>query len=189
MFDKGWMEDGMGRKIDFRNTLILLTSNVGTDIIMHAASHMLDAPVSDDPAQAAADPNAPDPEKNWAKPCARHCSTCFRRLCSAESSPFRITRCRRRCSALSSACSSTGSSSGSRKNRDAELAYGEDVVTHIVSLCRDPDSGGRMIDNILTNDLLPKLSRAFLTAQMNGEDLSKVTLTAGETGIEIQTAA
>ena len=34
VFDKGWMEDGEGRDIDFRNTIILLTSNVGTDLIM-----------------------------------------------------------------------------------------------------------------------------------------------------------
>ena len=34
VFDKGWMEDGEGRRIDFKNTIILLTSNVGTDLIM-----------------------------------------------------------------------------------------------------------------------------------------------------------
>ena len=76
-----------------------------------------------------------------------------------------------------------------KQNRDAVLSYGDDVVSHIVSLCRDPDSGGRMIDNILTNDLLPKLSRAFLTAQMNGEELKGVTLKATETGIEIEPAS
>ena len=38
VFDKGVMEDGTGRRIDFKNTLILLTTNVGTDIIMRAAS-------------------------------------------------------------------------------------------------------------------------------------------------------
>ncbi|MCX2722944.1 type VI secretion system ATPase TssH [Roseibium salinum] len=188
VFDKGWMEDGMGRKIDFRNTLILLTSNVGTDIIMHAASHMLDAPVSDDPAQAAADPNAPDPEKlgEALRPALLDVfpPALLGRIVTIPYYPLspsmlgfivrlQLNRIVKRV----------------KENRDAELAYGEDVVTHIVSLCRDPDSGGRMIDNILTNDLLPKLSRAFLTAQMNGEDLSKVTLTAGETGIEIQTAA
>ena len=35
VFDKGWMEDGEGRRIDFKNTIILLTSNVGTDLIMN----------------------------------------------------------------------------------------------------------------------------------------------------------
>src|SRR5690606_25557654 len=34
VFDKGWMEDGEGRGIDFRNTIILLTSNVGSDLLM-----------------------------------------------------------------------------------------------------------------------------------------------------------
>jgi type VI secretion system protein VasG len=72
-----------------------------------------------------------------------------------------------------------------KQNRGATLSYGDDVVAHIVSLCRDPDSGGRMIDNILTNDLLPKLSRTFLTAQMNGEEVSNVSLKAGDAGLEI----
>ena len=38
VFDKGVMEDGTGRRIDFKNTLILLTTNVGTEVIMRAAS-------------------------------------------------------------------------------------------------------------------------------------------------------
>ena len=75
-----------------------------------------------------------------------------------------------------------------RQNRDATLSYGDDVVSHIVSLCRDPDSGGRMIDNIITNDLLPKLSRAFLTAQLHGDEITEVTLKAGDDGIEIEIA-
>ena len=35
VFDKGWMEDGEGRKIDFKNTIILLTTNAGSDLIMN----------------------------------------------------------------------------------------------------------------------------------------------------------
>jgi len=185
VFDKGWMEDGMGRKIDFRNTLILLTSNVGTDIIMNAASHMLDAPVSSDPDLAATDPNAPDPEKlaETLRPALLDVfpPALLGRIVTIPYYPLspsmlgfivrlQLNRIVKRV----------------KQNRDAVLSYGDDVVSHIVSLCRDPDSGGRMIDNILTNDLLPKLSRAFLTAQMNGEELKGVTLKATETGIEIE---
>ncbi|AMN53648.1 ATPase [Labrenzia sp. CP4] len=188
VFDKGWMEDGMGRKIDFRNTLILLTSNVGTDIIMNAASHMLDAPVSSDPDLAAADPNAPDPEKlaETLRPALLDVfpPALLGRIVTIPYYPLspsmlgfivrlQLNRIVKRV----------------KQNRDAVLSYGDDVVSHIVSLCRDPDSGGRMIDNILTNDLLPKLSRAFLTAQMNGEELKGVTLKATETGIEIEPAS
>lgn len=188
VFDKGWMEDGMGRKIDFRNTLILLTSNVGTDIIMNAASHMLDAPVSSDPDLAATDPNAPDPEKlaETLRPALLDVfpPALLGRIVTIPYYPLspsmlgfivrlQLNRVVKRV----------------KQNRDAVLSYGDDVVSHIVSLCRDPDSGGRMIDNILTNDLLPKLSRAFLTAQMNGEELKGVTLKATETGIEIEPAS
>ncbi|GAA0781720.1 type VI secretion system ATPase TssH [Roseibium denhamense] len=184
VFDKGWMEDGMGRKIDFRNTLILLTSNVGTDLIMQAAAHMLDAPVSSDPALAATDPNAPDPEKlaEDLRPALLDVfpPALLGRIVTIPYYPLspsmlgfivklQLNKIVKRV----------------KQNRNAELTYGDDLVSHIVSLCRDPDSGGRMIDNILTNDLLPKLSRSFLTAQMNGEELNAVTLTAAENGIEI----
>jgi type VI secretion system protein VasG len=45
------------------------------------------------------------------------------------------------------------------------------VVEHIVSLCNDPESGGRMVDNIITNTLLPALSREFLTRSLAKEEL------------------
>ncbi|KZM48289.1 type VI secretion system ATPase TssH [Labrenzia sp. OB1] len=188
VFDKGWMEDGMGRKIDFRNTLILLTSNVGTDIIMNAARHMLDSPVSSDPELAATDPNAPDVEElaEALRPALLDVfpPALLGRIVTIPYYPLspsmlgfivrlQLNRIVKRV----------------RENREAELAYGEDVVAHIVSLCRDPDSGGRMIDNILTNDLLPKLSRAFLTAQMNGETISRVSIKTGDDGLEIQPEA
>ncbi|CTQ53906.1 Heat shock protein F84.1 [Roseibium album] len=184
VFDKGWMEDGMGRRIDFRNTLILLTSNVGTDTIMSAASHMLDAPISDDPSQAASDPNAPDPEQlaESLRPALLDVfpPALLGRIVTIPYYPLspsmlgfivrlQLNRIVKRV----------------RENREAELSYGDDLVAYIVSLCRDPDSGGRMIDNILTNDLLPKLSRTFLTAQMNGEEVSGVSLKAGDEGIEM----
>jgi type VI secretion system protein VasG len=54
-------------------------------------------------------------------------------------------------------------------NHGAKLVYGDDVVEHIVSRCNDPDSGGRMVDNIITNTLLPSLSREFLTRSLNKE--------------------
>ena len=186
VFDKGWMEDGMGRRIDFRNTLILLTSNVGTEVIMNAASQMLDTPVSSDPGMAATDPNAPDPEKlaEALRPSLLDVfpPALLGRIVTIPYYPLspsmlgfivrlQLNRIVKRV----------------KQNRGATLSYGDDVVAHIVSLCRDPDSGGRMIDNILTNDLLPKLSRVFLTAQMNGEEVTNVTLVAGDSGLQIET--
>jgi type VI secretion system protein VasG len=186
VFDKGWMEDGMGRKIDFRNTLILLTSNVGTEIIMNAAGKMLDAPVSSDANLAATDPNAPDPEKlaEALRPSLLDVfpPALLGRIVTIPYYPLspsmlgfivrlQLNRIVKRV----------------KQNRNADLVFGDDVVAHIVSLCRDPDSGGRMIDNILTNDLLPKLSRAFLTAQMNGEEIASASIVATGEGLEVTT--
>jgi type VI secretion system protein VasG len=68
-----------------------------------------------------------------------------------------------------------------RENHNAALVYGDDVVNHIISMCNDPDSGGRMIDNIITNTLLPALSREFLKRSIAKEELkeAKVTIDNG----------
>ena len=50
------------------------------------------------------------------------------------------------------------------------------VIDHIVAQCRDPDSGGRMIDNIITNSILPDLSRQVLSRMVEGREMSDVTM-------------
>ena len=99
VFDKGVMEDGTGRRIDFKNTLILLTTNVGTEVIMRAAG---------------APKRRPSPRRSPLN-CGRRCSRCSRRRCSGASSPSPIIRCRRKCSPASCGCSSAASASGSRR--------------------------------------------------------------------------
>ena len=56
-----------------------------------------------------------------------------------------------------------------RENHAAAFFYDENVVEHIVSLCNDPDTGGRIIDNIITSTLLPALSREFLKRSLAKE--------------------
>ena len=65
---------------------------------------------------------------------------------------------------------------------DRALDLDQAVVDHIVSKCDDPDSGGRMIDNIITNTLLPSLSREFLKRSLAKETLkaANVTISAGD---------
>ncbi len=184
VFDKGWMEDGMGRRIDFRNTLILLTSNVGTDVIMHAAQGMLNGSVSDEVSRAATDPNAPDAEKlaEALRPSLLEVfpPALLGRIVTIPYYPLspsmlgfivrlQLDRIVKRV----------------KQNQNATLTYGDDVVAHIVGQCRDPDSGGRMIDNILTNDLLPKLSRVFLNASIGGETVSQVALAVSDGGLSV----
>ena len=54
------------------------------------------------------------------------------------------------------------------------FTYGEDVVNLIASRCNEPESGGRMIDAILTNTMLPAISGAFLERMMDGGMVAKV---------------
>ena len=69
----------------------------------------------------------------------------------------------------------------------ATFSYTPEVVDHIVSRCNDPDSGGRMIDNILTNTMLPELSRHFLNRAIERKDVTsaKVDVKDGAFAYEV----
>ena len=155
VFDKGMMEDGTGRRIDFKNTLIILTSNVGTDLIMQLTRDPLYK--SDSEALAA----ALRPELLRVFPAAL-----LGRIVTIPYYPLsgdvlagivrlHLDRIGKRI----------------RENHDATFVYDDAVVEHIVSRCNDPESGGRMIDNIITNTLLPALSREFLNRSLAKEEL------------------
>ena len=62
------------------------------------------------------------------------------------------------------------------ENHKAEFTYSEDVVKLIASRCTEIESGGRMIDAILTNTILPKLSEEYLRRTMEGHALKKVAI-------------
>ncbi|MFL6695885.1 MAG: type VI secretion system ATPase TssH, partial [Vitreoscilla sp.] len=150
VFDKGWMEDGEGRSIDFRNTLILLTTNAGTDMIANLCK----------------DPDLmPDPE-GMAKAIREPLLKIFPpallgRLVTIPYYPLsdemlgkivalQLNRIKKRIEA----------------RYKMPFNYDEDVVKLVVSRCTESESGGRMIDAILTNTMLPEISREFLTRTM-----------------------
>jgi type VI secretion system protein VasG len=157
VFDKGFMDDGNGRRIDFKNTLIILTTNVGTDRIMELSA---DPKYRDDP-EALAQELRPELLKVFPPALlGRIVSIPYYPLTSKMLGGIvrlQLDRIGRRI----------------RDGHDAAFVYGQDVVDHIVSKCNDPDSGGRMIDNILTNTLLPSLSREFLKRSLTGERLKE----------------
>jgi type VI secretion system protein VasG len=62
------------------------------------------------------------------------------------------------------------------ENHGATFTYDDAVVEHIVARCNDPDSGGRMIDNIITNTLLPELSREFLNRTLADKATSSIAV-------------
>ncbi len=160
VFDKGIMEDGNGRKINFKNTLIILTSNVGTEVIMKMAEEGKTRP---DPDVLNA---AMKPYLTQVFPPAL-----LGRIVTIPYFPLlgemlggivrlQLGRIAKRIA----------------ENHEAEFVYSDEVVEHIVSQCNDPDSGGRMIDNIITNTLLPELSRHFLNRAMEKQAVSKATV-------------
>ncbi len=62
------------------------------------------------------------------------------------------------------------------RNHDVVLGYDDDVVQLIASRCTEPESGGRMIDAILSNTVLPQISREFLTRMSQANATSAVTI-------------
>ena len=161
VFDKGFMEDGNGRRIDFKNTLIILTTNVGTDLIMGLSA---DPKYREDPEELA---QALRPELLKVFPAAllgRMVSIPYYPLSDemlAGIVRLQLDRIRRRI----------------HENHAAAFVYDEAVVDHIVSMCNDPDFGGRMIDDIITNTLLPALSREFLKRSIAKEELTEAKVT------------
>jgi type VI secretion system protein VasG len=158
VFDKGFMEDGEGRFIDFKNTLIILTTNAGTDLI----------------AGLCKDPDLmPDPE-GMAKALRPALLKVFPpallgRLVTIPYYPLsdemlgqivrlQLNRIKKRVEA----------------RYKIPFEYGDDVVKLVVSRCTESESGGRMIDAILTNTMLPDISRAFLTRLMDAQPIQRV---------------
>jgi type VI secretion system protein VasG len=166
VFDKGFMDDGNGRRIDFKNTLIILTTNIGTNLIMGLSA---DPKFRNDPEELA---QALRPELLKAFPAAllgRMVSIPYYPLSDkmlAGIVRLQLDRVGRRI----------------RDNHEAAFVYEDAVVDHIVSMCNDPDTGGRIIDNIITNTLLPALSREFLKRTLAKEKVTqaKVTIESGD---------
>ena len=160
VFDKGVMEDGEGRLIDFRNTLIILTTNVGTDLIMGMCKDPQLLPEADGIAKAL---RAPLLKTFPAALLGRIVVIPYYPL--SDDMLGRIIRLQ-----MDRVAARIG------RNHGVTLSYDEDVVKLIASRCTEPESGGRMIDAILTNTVLPQISREFLTRLSQANATSAVTL-------------
>jgi type VI secretion system protein VasG len=160
VFDKGYMEDAEGRYIDFRNTMILLTSNVGTDLI---------ASLCDDP-DLIPDPDAlasvVQPELLKMFPPAL-----LGRLITLPYLPLSAAMLRTIIGLQLDRVVARVA-----ENHAITLFYGDEVIDLVASRCLEVSSGGRMIDAILTNTLLPELSIALLMRQLAGETTSAITV-------------
>ncbi len=158
VFDKGRMEDGEGRMIDFKNTIILLTSNVGTDLIMNMCK----------------DPELmPEPEgmvKALREPLLKAFPAAFLgRLTVIPFYPLgdevlrkiirlQLGRIEKRI----------------QENHQVPFTYDDEVVELVQNRCTEVESGARMVDAILSHTLLPEISSELLSRMMEGKVLARV---------------
>jgi len=159
VFDKGWMEDGQGTRVDFKNTVILLTSNVGSDLIMKMASGGNKA----EPNQIAEALRKPLLEVFPAALLGRVVTIPYYPLSDemlGNIVKLQLNRVKKRVT----------------ERYQIPFTYDESVVNLITSRCTELESGGRMIDAVLTNTLLPQLSRELLLRTLDGRPVTKVAV-------------
>ncbi len=166
VFDKGQMEDGEGREIDFKNTIILLTSNACTDQLM----------------KLCADPETMPTPEGIIKTIKPDLNKIFKpaflgRMVVIPYYPIRdenlkkiielkLAKIKRRM----------------LENHKIQLTYDPAVVEEVAKRCTEVESGARNVDNILTNTMLPDISRQLLASLVEGQKLSRVNVNIGEDG-------
>ncbi len=158
VFDKGWMEDGEGRFIDFKNTLILLTTNVGTDLI---AGMCRDPELLPDPEGLSQALREPLLKVFPPALLGRLVTIPYYPLSDdmiADIVRLQLGRITKRI----------------LENHKIPFIYDDAVVKLIVSRCTELESGGRMVDAILTNTVLPAISAEFLNRLMAGQPIAQV---------------
>ena len=168
VFDKGVMEDGEGRQIDFRNTLILLTSNVGTELIMSAGrDHGCGLGRRPEPERVARALRAPLLEVFPPALLGRLITVPYYPLSDTVMGDIIRLQLERIAARIA-------------EQYEAAFGYDQDVVELIASRCTEPESGGRMIDAILTNTMLPAISAAMLERMAEGAAVASVQVGVAE---------
>lgn len=166
VFDKGMMEDGEGREIDFKNTIIILTSNACTDLLM----------------KLTADPETTPSSEGLAKALKPELNKIFKpafmgRLVTVPYFPLRdeamrnivtlkLGKIQRRI----------------RENHKIELTYDPAVIAEVAKRCTEVESGARNVDNILTNTMLPDVSRYLLGRMAERQKPDAIRVSVGENG-------
>jgi type VI secretion system protein VasG len=166
VFDKGMMEDGEGREIDFKNTIIILTSNACTDLLM----------------KLTADPETTPSAEGLAKALKPELNKIFKpafmgRLVTVPYFPLRdeamkqivtlkLGKIQRRI----------------RENHKIELTYAPEVVAEVAKRCTEVESGARNVDNILTNTMLPDISRYLLSRMAERQKPNSIRVSVAENG-------
>jgi type VI secretion system protein VasG len=158
VFDKGQMEDGEGRQIDFRNSIIILTTNAGTDTIMKLCADPETAPSDEGLVKAL----KPELDKVF-KPAFLGRMVIIPYFPIRDENLKRIIRLKL----------------GKIQRRLTEthrvsLSFDDALVEQVAERCTEVESGARNVDNILTNTLLPEISRELLERMAAGDRMSGI---------------
>jgi type VI secretion system protein VasG len=166
VFDKGSMEDGEGREIDFKNTIILLTSNTATDTIMKLCADPETMPTPEGIVKAI----KPELNKTF-KPAF------LGRLVIIPYYPLRDE-------ALKNIIILKLAKIQKRihENHKIQLVCDSALIDEIARRCTEVESGARNVDNILTNTLLPEISRQLLSRIAEGQKLESIRVDIGADG-------
>jgi type VI secretion system protein VasG len=166
VFDKGNMEDGEGREIDFKNTIIILTSNAATDTMMKLCADPETMPSPQGIVQAM------KPELNKVfKPAF------LGRMVVIPYYPVRDE-------ALKTIIKLKLGKIQRRilENHKIELKYDPQLIEEVAKRCTEVESGARNVDNILTNTLLPEISKQILGRLAEGEKPNSISVCIGADG-------
>ncbi|AMP16082.1 type VI secretion system ATPase TssH [Collimonas pratensis] len=168
VFDKGVLDDAEGREIDFKNTIIILTSNVASSLIMQSCLNKAAAelPSTDDLEQAI----RPQLVKAF-KPAflGRLKVIPYYPISDdvlVEIINLKLGRIQKRIAI----------------NHKAEFSYDEPLVEAVLARCTEVDSGARNVDNILNGTLLPEIAETVLARMAEGGSIAKIKVTANKQG-------
>jgi type VI secretion system protein VasG len=166
VFDKGNMEDGEGREIDFKNTIIILTTNAATDTMMKLTADPEILPTADALVKAI----KPELNKTF-KPAFLGRMVIIpyypvRDEALKQIISLKLAKIQRRIA----------------ENHKIKLTWDETMLDEVASRCTEVESGARNVDNILTNTLLPDLSRRLLSGIAEGSKPAAIHIGIGENG-------
>ncbi len=160
VFDKGVMEDGEGRTIDFKNTLILLTTNAGTDLIMDVCQDPDNMPTTEEITKSLRQPLL---QTFPPALLGRLVTIPYYPLNDEmlkEIAKLQLGRIQKRV----------------QDNHQMALNYDQKVLDLIINRCTEQDSGGRMIDMILTNTVLPTLSAELINRMIAEQPMTAIDI-------------
>ena len=168
VFDKGVLDDAEGREIDFRNCVIILTSNVGSSQIMQACINKAPAeyPSSDDLAEAL----RPVLYKTF-KPAFLGRMKVIPYYAIGDDALDKIIRLK---------LDRIGARVG--VNHQAEFVYDTKLVDAVLARCTEVDTGARNVDHILNGTLLPEIAGHVLARMADGRAVNRIKVSAGKNG-------